>query len=178
MTEEKWAEEPEEFGLRPAWMLINRHDVGGVRTSVNVLPVQGRGVLFQTVRETCEDTHFDEPVLVDDVMVMEYVTSEPSKVTDEAGRPVSVTRRVTGREIVAVDFAVNRFQSGKEGRDKRRERLARDFRSAKTDEAKKAINAQMAELAAQGPQDHLMIIAGTCLTMEQAAPGTGPNGAG
>lgn len=179
MTEEKWEDEPEKFGNRAMWMLLNRNVVDGVRMSVRVMPVTGRGVLFQTTREkparggvfsgskddqAWEVESIDQAVLVDDVAIMEFMEQKESVLKDENDKPLTITNRITGREIVSVSKARERLQPGKKGRDARREKLQSQIKRDPDDAQRKKIIDELRLLAAQGPHDGLMIIPGAVLT--------------
>lgn len=110
MTKKVFEPEDEEFGA-DTWKLLSRHVIDGQRTTVRVLPIQGRGVLVQTARQVGDQAPvYDEPVLVDKVLLMEYVETVPSKITDGNGNPTSVKVRVQGRELVDANVIRDRFQ--------------------------------------------------------------------
>jgi hypothetical protein len=136
--------EDAQFGPSDIWRLIARDTKDDVCTTVRVLAIQGKGLLVQTAYEKGEEIERDAPILVENVVLMEYMSMIPSEILDDKGQPNSMTRKCVGRELISVKLARDKFQPPK---------------------PKGQRNGQ------GGNNDHLMIIAGAVLTMEQGPAG-------
>ena len=114
--EMKFEEEAEEFGAPSSWRLLHRSVVEDQRTTVRALAIQGKGVLVQTARQYKNDDDvwaipdYDEPKLVEGVLLMEFMTVTPSAIEDGNGQPMYITRQIVGREIVDVRSTKEKFQ--------------------------------------------------------------------
>ena len=162
MTEKRIESEPEEFGKVPAWRLLNRRVVDGVKISVNVMTIQGRGVLIQTDRNGV----VDQPLLLPNLMLLEYEVVTPSSVKKPDGSPFSISHQIVARDLFTVDDARDKFQRGKADRDKRRERLIKDFNKAQDGSKRSALEDSINKHDDEFHFDRFEINAGTLLTSQ------------
>jgi hypothetical protein len=119
--------EPEAFGPEP-WRLLSRSIVDGVRTSVRVLPVLGRGVMVRTSHQIPAEVDaaegkepqiawsppvMDEPTLLAETLLVEVTKREFGQIVDEKEAPKEMRIEVVARELIGLGIARERYQPKK-----------------------------------------------------------------
>ena len=93
-----------DFGRQNSWLLINRE--GGRETII--LPVQGKGVLMQVREEVFAGmgkmVQQTQPILIPGVVVVQYMSTDASQITDGEGVPLKSSMQVQHRELVSVEM--------------------------------------------------------------------------
>jgi hypothetical protein len=113
MMEPEFVPEDEIFCEHHGWRLLHRAPIDDQQLVVRALPVQGRGILLQQSRRPVDKSAsavYEQPFLVDNVLLLETVIREEGMISSPGGQPLSMKFKCISRELMDVRMAKDRFQ--------------------------------------------------------------------